>query len=151
MKDIINRYFFDKPTTGDYAESNIYFPPVEISVIDSVERNLGIKLPRDYVDFLLETNGYDGMIGASYVVFEQIEKVEACTLVYCAEFFPWAIYIGTDAGNEMYVIDKRGANFNFGLLPYISDERDFINLGSTFEGFVRHLYNNDFWPAKSGI
>jgi hypothetical protein len=150
LKDILDRYFSDKPTTGDYAESNIFFPPAEISVIESVEKKLGTKLPQDYVDFLLVTNGFDGMIGESYVVFEQIKKVEEYTSIYCGEFFPWAIYIGTDAGNEMYVIDKRGTKFNFGLLPYISDERDLINLGSSFEDFVRHLYNNDFWPTKNG-
>ena len=142
---LINKYFSDKPTANNYAQSNIFFPPAEISMIELVEKNLGIKLPQDYVDFLLTTNGFDGMIGESYVVFEQIKKVEEYTSNYCGEFFPWAIYIGTDGGNEMYVIDKRGPNYNFGLLPYISDDKDFINLGDTFEGFVRRLYDNDFW------
>ena len=145
VNGLINKYFSDKPTTSDYAELNIFFPPAEISAIELVEKNLGIKLPQDYVDFLLTTNGFAGMIGESYVVFEQIKKVEEYTSSYCSEFFPWAIYIGTDGGNEMYVIDKRGLSYNFGLLPYISDVNDFINLGNTFEGFIRHLYDNDFW------
>ena len=147
MNDLINTYLSDKPIANDYAASNVFFPPAEISLIEMVEKSLGIKLPQDYVDFLLMTNGFDGMIGESYVVFEPIQKVEEYTASYCGEFFPWAIYIGTDGGNEMYVIDKRGTNYNFGLLPYISNDKDFINLGATFEGFIKHLYDNDFWTG----
>jgi hypothetical protein len=146
MKDIIEKYFSDRHKSGDFTESNIYFPPAKISDIDLAEKKLGIKLPQDYVDFLLVTNGFDGMIGESYVVFEKLEKVVEYTTTYCGNYFPWAIYIGTDAGNEMFVIDKRGDNFTFGILPYISEESDFIKIGDTFEEFVMHLYNNDFWP-----
>jgi hypothetical protein len=149
LKDLIDKYFSDKPTTGDYAKTNIFFPPTDISLIEAVENRLGIKLPQGYINFLLVSNGYDGLIGKSYVFLEQINKIEELTSIYCGDFFPWAIFIGTDGGNEMYVLDKRGTNLNFGLLPYISDESDFINLGSTFEDFVRHLYSTDFWPPNN--
>ncbi|HEY5772414.1 MAG TPA: SMI1/KNR4 family protein [Chitinophagaceae bacterium] len=151
MNDLLNKYFSDPLISEDYAESNIFYPPAQIAVISSVEKSLGINFPQDYVDFLLTTNGYDGKLGESYSVFTQIEKVEEYSSNYRGQAFPWAIYIGTDGGNEMYIIDTRSPKYNFGLLPYIGEESDFINLGSTFEEFVRHLYYNDFWPTKNSI
>jgi hypothetical protein len=56
--------------------------------------------------------------------------------------------IGSDGGNEMYVLDKRREKLQFGILPYVGGEDDFIPLGETFEEFVRHLYYNDFWQIK---
>ena len=47
----------------------------------------------------------------------------------------------------MYVIDKRSEKLQFGLLPCIGDDNDFILLGDTFEEFIKHLYYNDFWGA----
>ena len=146
--DLLKKYFSDHPTPQDYVEVNRLYPPAQIETIKEVEKNLAIKLPHDYIDFLLLTNGFGGKLGESYSVFTKIEEIEKYTLDYCGDFYPWAIYIGGDGGNEMYVIDKRPTKFNFGLLPYIGEENDFINLGYTFEGFVRHLYYNDFWNIK---
>ena len=47
----------------------------------------------------------------------------------------------------MYVIDKRTNPLQFGLLPFISSDEDFIPLGDTFEEFIKHLYDNDFWTT----
>ncbi|WP_156522595.1 hypothetical protein [Arachidicoccus ginsenosidimutans] len=60
----------------------------------------------------------------------------------CAKFFPWAIYIGTNGNVEMFVIDKRNFPYQFGLLPFIANDNDFISLGNTFEKFVERLYND---------
>jgi len=48
----------------------------------------------------------------------------------------------------MFVIDQRKDKIQFGTLPYIGDESDFIALGNTFEEFVKHLYDNDFWEIE---
>ena len=94
------------------------------------------------------TNGYNGKIGKVYGIFIQIEKVTEYTEAYGGEFFPWIIFVGTDGGNEMFVIDQRKDKIQFGTLPYIGDESDFIALGNTFEEFVKHLYDNDFWEIE---
>jgi hypothetical protein len=72
-------------------------------------------------------------------------KLENTLKVTSESFFPWIVFIGSDGGNEMYVIDKRKEIFQFGLLPFIGKETDFIPLGETFEEFVRNLYYQDFW------
>ena len=148
MADIIKKYFSDVGAAEDYAKVNIFYPPVDLEIIKEVQDALSIKFPEDYIDFLLATNGYEGKLGQSYTVFMQVEKIAEYTQNYGGEFFHWIIFIGTDGGNEMYVIDKRNEKLQFGVLPYISDENDFIALGETFEEFVSHLYNNDFWSVR---
>jgi hypothetical protein len=145
MDDIIKKYFSDVPTEGDYAQKNIFYPPTDPEKISRTQAALSIKFPSDYISFLLTTNGFEGKLGQSYSILIQIERIEEYTKGYCGEFFPWAVYIGGDGGNEMYIIDKRKEKLQFGLLPFISEENDFIPLGETFEEFIRHLYYNDFW------
>ena len=149
MTDIIKKYFSDRFQPDDHAKEDKFFPPADISSIRQAEKDLSIKFPQDYIDFLLFTNGYEGKFGQSYSVFIQVEKIKNYTEDYGEKFFPWIIFIGTDGGNEMYVIDKRNDKLKFGLLPYIGDENDFKLLGYSFEEFVTHLYYNDFWENKN--
>jgi len=148
MTNIVNKYFSDVLTSEDYNERNIFYPPAGLTEIDKVEKSLSCKFPKDYVEFLCTTNGYKGKIGKVYGIFIQIEKVTEYTEAYGGEFFPWIIFVGTDGGNEMFVIDQRKDKIQFGTLPYIGDESDFIALGNTFEEFVKHLYDNDFWEIE---
>lgn len=140
MTDLIGKYFDNKQ-----PENNTYFPSADLNKIKQLEKSLSIELPQDYVDFLCRTNGYEGILGESYVILASIESVEEYTESYGGEFFPWIVYIGTDGGNEMYVIDRRKEQLQFGILPFIGQESDFISLGDSFEEFVKHLYFNDFW------
>ena len=103
---------------------------------------MGIKLPNDYKDFLKFTNGFDGLVNEFVVCFDPVDKICQSTQINCAEFFPWAIYIGTNGNLEMFVIDKRQTPYQFGLLPYIADDSDFIALGNTFEKFIKRLYDD---------
>jgi hypothetical protein len=143
--DFITTYFKSNTNENDYEENNTFYPPADIETILGVENTLSVKFPKDYVDFLLSTNGYEGMLGESNVFFLCVEKIIEYTEDYGSEFFPWIIFVGTDGGNEMYVIDRRESELQFGILPYIGREEDFVPLGNTFETFVRHLYHNDYW------
>ena len=88
---------------------------------------------------MLTTNGIEGQLGDFTVTFQPVETIYQETLDNCAEFFPWAIFIGANGSSEMFVIDKRTNPVQFGLLPYISDEEDFLPLGNTFEQFLSRL------------
>lgn len=134
MKDFINKYF-------KIDADNVLSPPAtNIQLID-LENQLDIKLPKDYKDFLLTTNGFDGFIGDFYCVFSQVDDIIESTKANCTEFFPWALCIGTNGNLEMYVIDKRANPFVFGLLPNIGTDEDFIPLGDTFGEFIKRLYD----------
>ena len=148
MKEIIQKYFSDTTSDSTYAQKNVFNSPSDIKTIAETQKRLNIKFPQDYIDFLLITNGYDGRLGESYVQFIKVEDIGKYTEMYCGEFFPWTIYIGADGGSEMFVLDKRGHQLQFGVMPFIGDDQDFIPLGKTFEAFARHLYLNDYWDIK---
>ena len=137
MTDFITKYFHD---TADTV--NEFNTPATDEQISQVENQLQIVLPGDYKEFLKQTNGFAGVANNFVVDFDPVEKIYQSTQDTCAEFFPWGIYIGTNGGGEMFVIDKRQIPYQFGLLPNIADENDFIPLGDTFEKFIQRLYND---------
>ena len=110
MKNFLNKYFNNIST-----ENNKINSPADLNKIIELENILSVKFPQDYKDFMMISNGYEGKIGKSYVRLLNIENINEYTKNYCGDFFPWLIYIGTDGGNEMYVIDKRKTKLQFGL------------------------------------
>ena len=129
-----NRNSGDPHTFGDPAsEGDIVF----------AESQLRIELPTDYRDFIKIYNGFEGFVNEFYARFEPIEKIYQLTVENCTIHFPWAVYIGSDGGGEMFVINKGQQPHQFGLLPFIANANDFIPLGNTFEQFLGRLYNNN--------
>ena len=135
--DFIKKYFSD----ADENQNKFNLPATEGQIIE-LENELGIILPKDYKDFLRFTNGFEGALMNFIVILDPVDKVYQSTQDICAEFFPWAVYIGRNGNLEMFVIDKRQNPYQFGLLPNIADDNDFIPLGDTFEKFIEHLYND---------
>lgn len=148
MEKNLQMYFSETQSELIHENKHKFNPPIEIEEIIKVERELNIEFPQDYKEFLLITNGYEGSLGQSYVQLVKVEELAQYTEMYGGEFFPWVIYLGSDGGNEMFVLDKREDQLQFGVMPFIGNEEDFIPLGNTFEKFVRHLYYNDYWEYK---
>ena len=141
--DLIVKYFHD--TEGCKNEFN---PPATEEQIHEAETQLNFKFPDDYKEFLRITNGFDGFVNNWYVVLESTENIYERHSGFCAEFFPWAINVGGDGGGEMFVIDTRTFPFQYGVLPCIAAEEDFIPLGNTFEKFISRLYNDTVFDRK---
>jgi len=137
MTDFLKKYFHD--TADNVNEFNS--PATDVQILQ-LENQLQIILPNDYKDFLKQTNGFEGLVNEFVVDFDSTDKIYQSTQDTCAQFFPWAVFIGTNGNLEMFVIDKRQTPFQFGLLPYIADDNDFIPLGDTFEKFIQRLYND---------
>ena len=143
MTDFIRQYLFNL----ENADS-IFNPPATQNQITEVESALGLTFPQDYKHFLLVTNGFEGEVGDTVTIFEPVENILQATKDSCAEFFPWAIFIGSNGNLEMFVIDKRSSPFQFGLLPYISDDNDFMPLGTSFEQFLGRLKEGTAFQRK---
>jgi cell wall assembly regulator SMI1 len=137
MPDFIKKYFH-----GADDNKKEFNPPATSEQIVELENQLKIELPDDYKEFLKFTNGFEGLLNELVVRFAPVEQIYQSTQDICAQFFPWAIYLGTNGNVEMFVIDKRQTPYQFGLLPYIADDSDFIPLGDTFEKFIERLYNH---------
>lgn len=137
MLDIIAKYFHNNG-----GSDNEFNKPASDQQIHRLETQLGIELPKDYKDFLKVTNGYDGVVNEFNVSLCPVDEIYHITQDTCSKFFPWAVYIGTNGNLEMFVIDTRQKTYQFGLLPYIADENDFLPLGDTFEKFIQRLYSD---------
>ena len=137
MSDLISKYFHDNGENRNEFKS-----PATDEQISELENLLQISLPSDYKEFLKITNGFAGLINEYVAEFDSAENVYKNTETTCRMFFPWAVYIGTNGCGEMFVIDKRQTPYQFGLLPNIAYENDFIPLGDTFEKFIQRLYND---------
>ena len=90
------------------------------------------------------SNGFEGFLNESYLRLIPVDFLYENTQDFCSEFFPWAIYLGTNGGGEMAVLDTRKQPFQFGL-PYLGVDDDFIALGETFESFVKSIYNDEIF------
>ena len=141
MQEILNQFF---QSQGDFP-NEFNLGVTSSLVFKDIELELGIELPQDFKNFLMVTNGFEGFVGENYCRFNKLEEILENTKVCCHEWFPWAIHIGSNGSSEMYVLDNRGEQLAYGILPNIGDDNDFIPLGKSFEEFIKHLYKNDFW------
>jgi hypothetical protein len=129
----ITQYIFTTENTDAVING-----PVREDQIKILESELGFQLPNDYKEFLRLTNGFEGYIGDTHAIFEPAEEILNYTQRCCSEFFPWAIYFGSNGSTEMFVMDKRFSPIQFGLQPFIGDDNDFIPSGS-FQQFLKRL------------
>jgi hypothetical protein len=137
---LIKKYFAGVP---DFT--NRFYSPANGEEIEVAEEMLEISFPADYKNFLLHSDGFEGFIGDNYLRLIPVGYIYENTQDYCSESRPWAIYLGTNAGGEMVVLDKRKEPCEFGMLPYLGDDEDFIALGDTFEKFILRYYTDDIF------
>jgi len=136
--NIIDQYF-----KGNASFTNKFFPGATEDDIDDAEEILKIKFPGDYREFLRISNGFEGFINQFYLRLIPVGFIHDDSLDYCSERFAWALYLGTNGGGEMVVLDTRKQPFEFGLLPYLGEDDDIIYLGNSFTSFVEAMYNDE--------
>ncbi len=51
-------------------------PGTSLSSLQNVQAELGFKFPEEYADFLLESNGAEGVIGNAYLVLWPLERIK---------------------------------------------------------------------------
>jgi hypothetical protein len=89
-------------------------------------------------------NGYEGVVGESYVRLVSTSELEEFTDIYCSEIYPDKICIGTNGGGEVFVIDRTHKKQKYGVVPAIGDESDYIELGDSLDGFLKRLFEGTF-------
>lgn len=121
-------------------------PPTTIERIRRVESALGVSFPREYVEFMLTSNGGEGTIGTtSYLALWPIQDIiprnEGCGV---EEFIPKLLLFGSDGAEMAYAFDKREQP-----MPIVEHPFDSIHIeeskrcADTFVEFLRYLYEQE--------
>jgi len=143
MKKFFEKYFVDKE--GNPVALNL---PANEEQIVKCQKQLDVVFPQDYVEFLLHSNGCGEFAGQTMGYLNGIEFIAQESKDQRKDYFPWIVFIGSDGGNEMYILDNRNNPATFAILPFIGAEEDYIPMGKTFEEFLEHVFQNDFWPVN---
>ncbi|WP_215145131.1 SMI1/KNR4 family protein [Exiguobacterium qingdaonense] len=115
-------------------------PASEIN-IKKVEELLSINFPQEYYEFLLFSNGGEGVIGQSYLVLWKIEDLIELNDAYgVEEFAPGLLIIGSEGGDTAYCIDVRSDIKPFVQVPFIGmDLSEVQGCSNDFKGFLSFL------------
>jgi SMI1 / KNR4 family (SUKH-1) len=118
-------------------------PPTTSSALTDVEAKLRIKLPNQYIDFMMESNGAEGNIGRSYIAIWAAEQIVQLNEGYAVNgFTPGLVYFGSDGGGMAYAFDNRTENVSIVVIPFESIHiEDAKTCGKTFVEFLLYLFN----------
>ena len=112
-------------------------------VITAAEKEMKIKFPKEYRDFMLKYNGCEGEIGQlSYISMWKIEELAELNKSYSVEeFTPNFVYFGSNGGDMAYAFDFSAGKVSYIEFPFMSiDESDKEVLGATLDEFFMTLY-----------
>lgn len=112
-------------------------------MIRNIEDNFEIKLPQDYIDYMIENNGYNGMSNEDYIDIWKLENIIQRNNDYkVSEFFPNLIYFGSNGGDDAYAFDKTN-NMSIVRIPFIGNENNKKIVATSFNKFLEKGGNID--------
>lgn len=111
--------------------------------IESVERDLGVRLPDDYKAFLGESDGLEGFTGSEgdYLMLCGTKELSEIHRGYeVAEFAPGLVLIGSNGGGHAFGFVHRGGKAVYVRLAFTPmDLREAEDMGGTLVEFVQKL------------
>lgn len=116
---------------------------VAVEDVKKVEDILGIKFPKDYVEFITQHNKAHGLIGENaYLILWDIDQLPTINEEYeVQQYAPGLILFGTDGGGLGYAFDTRNNVMSIVEVGLIGlSLKDLVVLANTFSGFLRYLY-----------
>lgn len=116
---------------------------VSEEIVIEVEGKLNINFPKEYREFILESNGVAGGIGdnAYLIIWPVQELVELNEEYGVKKFTPGLVYFGSDGGGIAYAFDTRGMSIKFVEFPFDSIHIEEANvIAETFDDFLKVIY-----------
>lgn len=116
---------------------------VPINMVKEVQLQLGISLPAEYLEFMIESNGADGFVGSnSYLILwplEELASLNEASGVH--EFAPGLLLFGSDGGGTGYAFDSRSDNMPIVDVPFIPLSLEEAKVCAySFIEFLEYLY-----------
>jgi hypothetical protein len=133
---------------GDPAHEMTFNPPASVAALAEAERQLGVRLPDPYRDFLLRSNGGNGFVGPlGYLMLWSAEELGESNEDYEArEDAPGFVLFGSNGGGEAYAFDYEDPDLRVVWLPFIGMERDVAwSIAASFEELAAALRA---WPPR---
>jgi hypothetical protein len=120
-------------------------PGVIDSAIAESEKQLGAKLPAEYVAFLKLTNGGEGFIGKEYVILWGVQELTSMNQSYeVNKFAPGFLIFGSSGGGETYGFDTRTTHWPIVRVPFVGMDWDYARqLGDSFSAFLSRLHETN--------
>jgi hypothetical protein len=99
-----------------------------------------VKLPDDYLDFLMMADGAAGPIGKEgYLALYSIDRVIECNRTY-SEWVPWLVFFGTSGSLSGYGFDTRTRPMRVLEVDWIGLDSDPMYFcGANFVEFLENL------------
>ncbi len=121
-------------------------PGATDAAIAESEKQLGLKLPAEYVDFLKLTNGGEGFMGKkAYVIFWGVEELASMNQSYeVTKYAPGLLIFGSDGGGEAYGFDTRIPQWPIVQVPFVGMAWNAAqSMGESFKVFLRRIYETE--------
>ena len=136
----------DATPFGDFKSS----PRADEEEIQRAQRRLKQAFREDYVDFLRQRNGGEGLIGPCYVALWPVEELyninEGDGSSWSTDF-PGMLLFGSNGGGEAFAFDARSASMPIVMVPFIGDPGDAIFVANDFPGFLEALRRDDLFKS----
>jgi hypothetical protein len=118
-------------------------PPVEENKIKKVETELGITFPKDYIEFISNSNGAEGSLGENYLIIWSIEDIIELNEAYGVnDFSKGLVVFGSDGGDTAFAFDTRTNETHIVTVPFIGmDLEEVTTCSNTFNGFLQYFLN----------
>ena len=118
-------------------------PPVVESKVKKVETELGINFPKDFIEFISNSNGAEGSIGENYLILWSIEDIIELNEAYGVnDFAKGLVLFGSDGGDTAFAFDTRTNETLNVTVPFIGmDLEDITTCSNSFNGFLQYLLN----------
>jgi hypothetical protein len=115
------------------------------SVLLQSEALLGKKLPAEYSAFLTISNGGEGFVGNSYVIFWPVQELSLMNNAYeVQEYAPGLLIFGSDGGGEAYGFDTRSKDWPIVQIPFVGMAWELARpAGNSFTAFLQLLQQRE--------
>jgi SMI1 / KNR4 family (SUKH-1) len=113
-----------------------------------IGREIGLKLPSDYLAFAAEIDGLEGWLGGSYVALWQVERLrEFNELAETATYAEGLVLFGTNGAGDGYGFDTREGQALVVTVPMVGLRWDRAEeTGRSFSEFLEALESVP-WPG----
>lgn len=122
--------------------------PITASNLQHFLQETGRRLPSDYCDLLLLTDGGEGAVGeAGYLLLWSLSDVSRHTaqLGATSDF----LAIGSNGGGEAFVVRLKGGDCTYGYLPEVDpSEENFVAFAEDIWEAIRKIGSGDVFDSS---